>query len=86
MHFRSKLTSEICPKLRSLDEKTEQNRLKVPPLPLSKNHCIYLKTKNISRLSIVKISLSTNFMCLRKKVPLEICQKVVSFDLRTALK
>ena len=34
MHLHSKLTSEICQKVGSLDEKTEQNRLKVPTLPL----------------------------------------------------
>ena len=34
MHLRSKLTLEICPKIGDLDGKTEQNRLKVPTLPL----------------------------------------------------
>ena len=33
MHLRSKLTSDIRPKVGSLDEKTEQNRVKVPTLP-----------------------------------------------------
>ena len=33
MHLRSKLTSEICQKLGSLGEKTNQNHLKVPTLP-----------------------------------------------------
>ena len=32
MHLRSKLASEICQKVGSLDEKIEQNRLKVPNL------------------------------------------------------
>ena len=33
MHLQSKLTSEICQKVGSLDEKTEQKRLKVVTLP-----------------------------------------------------
>ena len=49
----------------SLDEKKpEQNCLKVPKAPVKK-HCIYWKTKNTSRFYIVKISVPTNFMCLR---------------------
>ena len=35
MQVRSNLTSEICPKVESLDEKTKQNRLKAPSLPPS---------------------------------------------------
>ena len=33
MHLHSKLTSEICQKVGSLNEKNEQNSLKVPTLP-----------------------------------------------------
>ena len=32
MSFRSKLTSDVCQKVGSLDEKTKQNRLKAPTL------------------------------------------------------
>ena len=42
--------------------------------------------KITNRFFIVKIRVPTNFMCLREKVPSEICQKVVSLSLRTALK
>ena len=67
MHLRSKLTSEICQKVGSLGEKTEQNSLKVSTLqPFSpQNHCIYWKTKNPNQFYIIKISVLTNFMCLR---------------------
>ena len=33
MHLRSKLTSEMCQNIGSLDGKTEQNPLKMPTLP-----------------------------------------------------
>ena len=49
----------------------------------SKNHCIYLKIKNTNIFSIVKIYIMPKKE--DKKVPLEICQKVVSLDLKTAL-
>ena len=51
-----------------------------------KNYCIYSKKINAYRFLIVKISVRTNFMRLRLKEPAEIRQKVVSLDLRTALK
>ena len=56
MHLQSKLTSEMCQNIGSLDGKTEQNHLKMPTLPpfIQKNHCIYWKTKNVNRFSIVK--------------------------------
>ena len=88
MYLLSKLTSEICPKIRGLVEKVDQNRLKIftfSPCLEKKNYFNCWKMKNTSRLCIVKISVSTNFMCLRQKVLLEICQKVVSLDLRIAL-
>ena len=72
MHLRSKLTSEMCQKIGVLDGKTEQNRLKVPTLALKRKkqkqkqkYCIYWKTKSTKRFFIVKISVPTNFMCLR---------------------
>ena len=43
MHLQLKRTSEMCHKIGNLDEKTEQNHLKVPTLlpVFQKNHCIY---------------------------------------------
>ena len=50
------------------------------------NRCIYWKTINFYRFLTINASVPTNFMCLRWKVPSEICQKVVSLDLRTAFR
>ena len=56
MNLRSKLTSEICQKIRSTDEKTEQNRLKAHTLPpfSQENDCIYWKTIKAFRFFIIK--------------------------------
>ena len=88
MHLRSKLTLEICHEVGSLEEKTKKNRLKEPTLPpffFSKNRCIYWKAINANRFFVLKIKIPSNFMCLRLKMRLEICQEVVSLDLRIDL-
>ena len=45
MHLRSKLISDISQKVGSSDEKTEQNRLKVPTLTLQKTTAFIEKQK-----------------------------------------
>ena len=49
MHLRSKLTSEICSKIGGLDRKTEQNRLKMAPLPpftkIQKQKTVFLEKR-----------------------------------------
>ena len=68
MQLRSKLSSEICPKIGGLVEKTEQNRLKMPALPpfsFVKTTVFVEKRKNTNRFYTVKINIPTNFMCLR---------------------
>ena len=42
--------------------------------------------ENTNQFVIVKICVPTNCMCLRLNVLSEICQKVMSLDLRTALR
>ena len=56
-------------KIGSLDEKTEQNRLKVPTFPAfsQKTTAFIKKTKNTNRFSIVKISATTNLYFDDKK-------------------
>ena len=75
MHLWSKVISEVCPKSIELRQKTRAKP----------SHSIYWKTKNTNGFSIVKISVPTHFMCLRYKVPSDICQKVASLDFRTPL-
>ena len=41
--------------------------------------------KNTFRLFVIKIGIPSNFMRLHLKMTSEICQKVASLDLRTAL-
>ena len=67
MHLRSELTSEICQKIRGLDGKTKQNRLKVPTLPpfFSKTTEFIGKRETVNDFLIVKISVPRNFMILR---------------------
>ena len=69
MHLRLKLTSEMCQKLESLDEKTEENRLKLPIWPpVFQNTTAFIeKQKNTNRFSIVKISATTNLYFDDKK-------------------
>ena len=42
--------------------------------------CLYRKTENGIRLSVIKINISTNFMLLRSKLTSEISQKIESLD------
>ena len=67
MHLRSKLISDICQKIGSLDEKIMQNFLKMPILPpfFKKTTAFIEKQKKTNRFSIIKISVPTNFTCLR---------------------
>ena len=63
MHLRSKLTSENKELRRKNRAKPSENAHFTTFY--SKNHCIYWKTKNTNRFSIVKISVPKNFTCLR---------------------
>ena len=47
---------------------------------------IFFKKKKILRFSTVKIGIPTNFIHLRLKMTLKMCQKVRNLGLRTALK
>ena len=68
--------------------KTKQNRLKLPTLtPFSQKNPLCKKPTLLSFfLFLWKISVSTNFMCLSLKMSSEMYQKVMSLDLRTALR
>ena len=50
-----------------------------------KYHCIYRKMINAYQLFIVKASVPINFVCLQIKMSLEMCQKMATLELRTAL-
>ena len=82
MRLRSKLTSEMCQKIGSLEGKAKQNRLKAPTLlPFSQKTAEFIeKNINSHRFLSIKLSVPTNFMLLR--LLSEICQKLVKFDLR----
>ena len=56
MHLRSKLISEVCQKIESLDGETEQNCLKVPTLPtfFFKKHCFCWKNDKWLSISYCK--------------------------------
>ena len=82
-HLRSKLTSEMS-ESREFSWKTKQNRFKVSTLPTFFQKTTTYLWKNDKRLSIPYCkNKPTKFMYLLSS---EICQKVVSLDLRTALK
>ena len=85
MHLQSKLTSQMCQKIESLDGKTKHNRLKNPTLPFffPQTSIFIERQQTFCRIFIVKVSVPTNFMCLRLEVPSEICQKEMSLNLRT---
>ena len=76
MYLRSKLTSEICQKLGSLDKKTKQNRLKAPGLPLFSQKTAVFIEKNDKRLSVLnyKSKRTYKFYVLQLKVLSEKCQ------------
>ena len=52
----------------------------------SKNHCIYRKTKNTSKFSIVKINVSTNCMCLMINSALWTLSESSEFTFENSLK
>ena len=85
MHLRPKFT-EICQKVISLDKITEQNRFKVPIIFFKKPTAFVKNKKHYSIFFIVKISVSTNFICLRQKGSSEMYWKLMRLYLRTALK
>ena len=86
MHLRSKLISGICPKIGGEDGRTgKPSQIVHSAINLKKKNCICWKTKNTCRFYAVKISVPSVYVFMIKNAS-EICQKIVSLDLRTALK